>query len=386
MNHNDPDMNIDDLDEQIRAALQVERSPQQLARLACFWQQQSRAEIRRRHIRRVATLAAAATLVAVTVSVRLWRQEPVQQPLEANRPTAVVSAAPDPIDGDTPERGVAVKSPLEERSLSAGRPATTYERFVFAAHTRTPVTGKRPSVVAMVDEVIEQLRRDPDADVEQLAESSDLMECDAERLLLRRLLRSNDDQRHAVLRLLAACGTPQSTPHLLELSRREAFRDEALATLERIVGVERLADIVGQATDRRVRTALLKRLLTADCEPALRGYLSLIHDDAICGEALAVADAAAQPLLGQLLTLLDDEDDSVRISAALVLGHMNGPEVTNSLIARVTQEPPSPTEAWIALLACRGVQAEEFFAYATRQPQLLGQVNLARVWWARMTP
>ena len=77
----------------------------------------------------------------------------------------------------------------------------------------------------------------------------------------------------------------------------------------------------------------------------------------------------------------------MRIAAALVLGHVNGPEVTNSLIALVTQEAASsPTEAWIALLACRGEQAEEFFAYATRHPQLLGQVNRARVWWARMIP
>ena len=121
--------------------------------------------------------------------------------------------------------------------------------------------------------------------------------------------RSGDDEKHAVLRLLAVCGTPRSTPHLLRLSRREAFRDEALATIERIVGVERLADIVGQTNDRRVRASLLHRLLTADSESALRGYLSLIHRDAIRAEALAAADTAAEPLLAELLALLEDEDE-----------------------------------------------------------------------------
>ncbi len=387
MNHNDPDKTTDDLNQQIRAALQVEQSPQQVARLTDFWQRQSRSEIRRRHIRRVASLAAAiAAMVAVTVSVQLWRQEPTQHPLEVNRPTAAVAVVPDSIHDDAPEHDVEDKSPIEERSLSAGRPATTYERFLFAVHTRKPVTGRRSLAVAAVDKAIEQLCRDPDTDVEQLAESFGPMGGNAQRLLLRRLLRSNDDQKHAVLRLLAVCGTTQSTQPLLRLCRREAFRDEALTTLQQIVGVQRLADVVGQTTDRRVRAAILSRMLTADPKPALRSFLSLIHDDAIRGEALAVADAHARPLLGELLNLLEDEDESVRISAALVLGHVNGPEVTDSLIARVTQETPPPSEAWIALLACRGARAEEFFAYATRQPRLLGQVNLARVWWARTTP
>ena len=124
---------------------------------------------------------------------------------------------------------------------------------------------------------------------------------------------------------------------------------------------------------------------SAAAEPALRSYLSLVGNEAVRDEALAVADALPQRLLAALLARLDDEDEAVRLSAALVLGHANGPEVTNSLIALVTREPPSPVEAWIALVACRGEQAEKFFAYATRQPLLLGQVNRARMWWARTT-
>jgi hypothetical protein len=385
MNHNDPDMNPDSLDEQIRAALRVEGSPQQLARVERFWQRQSRAERRRRQIRRAAALATT-VLVAVTASIWLWRQEPAHQPPEVNRPRPIAPNAPDPNRADAPKRTVAVESAGDERSLSTGRPPTTYERFLFVAYTRKSVAGGRPAAVATIDQVIEQLARDPGADAEQLAESSGLMKCDAEPLLLRQLLRCGDEKKHAILQLLVVCGTPRSVPHLLRLSRREAFRDEALATIQRIVGVERLADVVGQTTDRRVRAALYRRLLTANCGPALRAYLSLVHNDATRGEALAVADAAEQPLRDALLALLEDEDKAVRTSAALVLGHVNGPEVTKSLIALVMQKPPNPAEAWIALLACRGERAEEFLAYATRQPQLLGQVNRARMRWARMIP
>ncbi len=395
MNHNGPDMNHNDLDEQIRAALQVERSPQQLARLECFWQRQSRVE-RRRRIRRVAALAAttlaATTLAAVALSVWLGRQEPARRPLEASRPRQIAPTRPDPNHADAPQpadapqHAMVAQRPSGAKPLSAGRPPTTYERFLFAVHTRRSAAGKPPSPVAKIDEVIGQLTRDPQADAEQLAESSGLMQYDAQRRLLPQLLRSSDERKHAVLQLLAVCGTWRSVPHLLRLGRRETFRDEALATIERIVGLERLADVVGRATDQRVRAALFNRLLTADSEPALRGYLSLVQHDATRAEALAVADAVGQPLLASLLALLDDEDEAVRLSAALVLGHANGPEVTHALIARVTQQPSDRTETWIALLVCRGAQAEEFFAYATRQPRLLGQVNLARVRLTRMIP
>jgi len=384
MNYDDPNMSLDDLDEQVRAALQIESSPRQLARLESFWQQRSRAERRRRHVCRAAVLAVTA-VVAVAVSAPFWWPEPARRPVEANRPAPVASTAPDPNGVGAPEPAVAVQSPTQERSLSARRPPTAYERFVFAAHTLKPVTGKRPSAIAKIDEVIEQLRRDPDANARQLAESSGLMTFDAERLLLRRLSRSSDDKKHAVLQLLAVCGTPRSTSQLLRLSRRETQRDEALATLERIVTVEGLAKAVAQTPDRRVRAAIFRRLFTADTEHALDAYLSLIRDDATRAKALDVADSVSQRMLAVLLARLDDEDKAVRLSAALVLGHANGPEVTNSLIALATRKPSSCDEVWIALTACRGEQAEEFFAYATCQPQLLGQVNRARMWWLRMT-
>ena len=377
-------MNPNDLDKQIRAALQVERSAGQLARLECFWQRQSAAQRRRRRIEYTAALATAVA-VGLSVSIWIWRQGPTHEPLEANRPTDFVPAAPDPNHAQAPQRVATVVSSDDKGSLSAGRPPTTYERFIFGVATRKAGATNRPSAVARIDEVLEQLMRDPRADAEQLAQSSGLMELDAERLLLRRLGRSTDDEKHAVVRLLAVCGTPRSTPQLLRLGQTEAFRDEALATIERIVGIERMADVLVQTGDRSVRAAIFRRLLTADSDPALSLYLSLVGDDAVRDEALAVADAVAQGVLPALLARLDDEDEAVRLSAALVLGRANGPEVTDSLIALVTREAPSPVEAWIALVACRGEQAEEFFAYATRQPLLLGRVNRARMWWARMT-
>ncbi len=378
-------MNHDELDQQIRAALHVEPSPEQIARLECFWERQSRADRRRRM--RPAMALAASILLAVTLSARLWLPAPTPQPTQTKQPAthASVPTAVEPSRPDAPPTWADQPSPHD--ALSAGRPPTAYERLFFAVRTGKPVASAQSTMgIATIDRLIQQLTQDPTASAEQLAVSAGLTPANAEMLLLRRLQRSNDDDQRAILQLLVVCGSPASTPALLELGRREAFREQALVTLERIVGVERLADAVAQTTDSHVRRALIRRLLTSGDDLALRGYLSLLHDEATRGEALAVADAVPQLPLTSLLALFEDEEKTVRLSAAMVLGHVNGPEVTKALISLVIQEPSGPTEAWIALLACRGELAEQFLAYATFRPQLLGRVNNARVQLARMIP
>jgi len=205
-------------------------------------------------------------------------------------------------------------------------------------------------------------------------------------MLLRRLPQATDDQQTVIFRLLAVCGTRRSVPALLRVGRHDATRDNALAILEQIVGIENLAQVVGSTRDRKFRAALMHRLLASDSEAALLGYLSLMRIESARREALAVADEAPQLPIGSLLTLLDHGEKRVRFSAAMVLGHVNGPKVTNLLIARVTDKPSDSREAWMALLACRGERAQEFLAYAKYRPQLLGYFNSARVQWAQMVP
>ena len=175
-------------------------------------------------------------------------------------------------------------------------------------------------------------------------------------------------------------------PVLLRLNRPKTIRDDVLATIEQIVGIEDLARVVRTTTDPKVRAALMLRLLTTGSEPGLLGYLSLIRDDATRLEALAVSDKAPQLPIGALLVLLDQNEKWVGFAAALVLGHANGPEVTKLLIARVTEKPANSMETWMALLACRGELAEDFLSYAALRPQLLGHFNSARVRWAQLIP
>jgi HEAT repeat protein len=130
----------------------------------------------------------------------------------------------------------------------------------------------------------------------------------------------------------------------------------------------------------------MRRLLTTDTEPALIGYLSLLRDDGTRDEALALAVEMPQIPIATFVGLLDYKEESVRLSAAILLGHLNNAEVTQQLITRLTKKPSDSTEAWMALMACHDELAGRFLAYATERPQLLGHFNTARVRWAQMIP
>ena len=69
-----------------------------------------------------------------------------------------------------------------------------------------------------------------------------------------------------------------------------------------------------------------------------------------------------------------------------MLGHVNGPAVSTALIARVSQPERRRSRPGSPCLACRGDAVDQFLAQAARRPQMLGQVNNARAYWARMMP
>jgi hypothetical protein len=234
-----------------------------------------------------------------------------------------------------------------------------------------------------VENAIACVVRDPKTNVQQLLQSADMKSVHVEPLLLRQLRRCDDERKRAILRLLAACGTSRSTVPLLQLSQRAVFREQALETLERTVGMDGLADAATRTDDPNVRAAIY-RCLWGNVA-AVDVCLSLVQNDVLRDEVLATVDEVAQPMLDALLTRLNVEDPAVRLAAALVLGHANGPVVTNSLIGLVSENPACHAETWIALIACRGPQTDQFLAFATGQPRLLGSLNRARVYWARIT-
>ena len=385
MNQYPENANGDELDRQIRAALQVETLPQQAARLEGFWHRRSRAQRQRRRVAATLVLAVA-ILVTVTVSLRFYGPDLRRglAPSDNLHPVAPRVAAVDLLHATPPP--VTVPSSQNEQPGTMARTPTAYERFVFVA--RSPRTANRRTVVTGVARMIDCLTSQEEMDVEELSRGCDLAPSAMEEELLRRLARSKDGETRAILRLLAVCGTSRSVSQLLRFAERSELRHETLAIIERIVGTAGLPDMARLSPDSLVRMAIYRRLLTAGDETSLRIYLGLIYERTATSEALGVADDVSPPVLTRLLERLDDEDAEVRLAAALVLGRANGPVVTRELIRRVTGPVPLTgiRETWIALLVCRDKQADMFLAYAARQPKLLGPLYRTRTWWETRMP
>ncbi|MCI0334365.1 MAG: hypothetical protein L0228_14200 [Planctomycetes bacterium] len=379
MNRNDSnEPSNDDLDRAICEALAVDADPRRVARLERFWLVQSRRQLWRRRAWQIIPAAAAALLLVALFIVARRGDDSSQSAGTVRRLALDVQS---PVRDDTV---LADDSDVRRDARSSGRAPTDYERFVFLA--RTNALAASTTLVANVDGVIEQVKAHRDSEVADILQASGIESSDAAKVLLRRLRRSNDGDQVAILRLLAVCGTPQSVPAIVRAVQRSTNHDEVLSAIERIAGTEGLAQVAGSTTDSKLRSAVARRLLAIDSDAALLEYLSLVRNDATRTAALAAADEVPSLPIERLLALFDFEDKSVRMSAAMVLGHVNGPEVTRLLIARVTEQPSDATEAWVALMACRGDLAEEFLTYASRRPQLLGHLNSARVQWAQMTP
>jgi hypothetical protein len=330
-------MNPDDLDALMRRALRCEPAAEQTARLEQFWRRQSRAARRRDAIWRGAAVAATlmAAVAAGLLGVRLVHRD-------TERPEVAVVPAP-AIGGSSPPAKIATAGQL------GGREPTPHEALMFALQTQVAVSP--------------------------------------ERAFARRFARAaSDEERREAIMELGRRGDEAALAVLLKTARREELRNDALDAIEQIVGLERLAEVASLTAHADVRRALAARLLTAASPRAFRRYLALAGQPATRGAALAAAESAERLPIGGLVAALDDNDQTLRLAAAVVLGSVHDPAVSEALIARVTSTARPPIEAWVALLACRGENVSQFLVHAARQPRLLGQVNSAYAYRARMVP
>ncbi len=331
----------------IRQALELETDDLRVERLQEYWQRQSHHIDRKRRNLLAASLIAA-SLVAVSMFFAQHELNDDKTPSVDDKLASAMNDSP-AIESDSRPRKHEDYSPRLN-----GRQPTEYERILFAARTPHRLTAQRFNP----------------ATVEGLALS---------------LTESTSSKVGEVL-AAAGCSRRDAVDQLLELSRTSSQHELAFAALEKLVGVSGLGPLAQNSRDPEVRGALVSRLLEINTEVSIREFLSLVSDKLLREEALALIEQDTNPPIGQLFALLDDQEKKVRLAAAVTLGYLNGPDVTRQLIARVNEQPSKSTEAWLALLACRGEMADEFLAYAGRRPHLLGYYNNARVLWAQMTP
>ena len=266
-------MNDQELDNLLRDALHAEPPAVQLHRLEHFWRVRAAADRRRRNLRSTALAACLLALAGAAISVNLI-------PHRQGPPQQAASELLRPIEA----------------------PAKPFQRAVADA-AREPA-GRAPQAP-------------PRPDV-QLASGVKFAgrPATAYETLMFRMSAARSAGREPTVAVQAV--------------------DAVLEDLESRVGVAGLS-LAAPGADAALQSAIMRRLLSADDEAALRGYLSLIANDRTRTAALAAAATARNPPAATLLRLLRDEHRSVRTSAAMALGRINGPQVTAALIKLVTE-------------------------------------------------
>jgi hypothetical protein len=358
-----------DLDRVIRKALVVSIDPTRVGKLERYWHERSRKQALRRRVMYVLPVAAAASvLMALLVLVKDGddRSPVAQGEKQIESPQVIADEESQPT------------------AALAGREPTAYERFVFMARAGTAAPPDSKPLVENVDALVQKFSMNVNADAAEAIEAAGISALQAERLLLRRLAGSSGAEQESILQLIAACGTSRSIPAVLRSVRQGASQELVVSVVEKIDGVGGLVRVAKQAADGKLRDSIVLRLLQFDSSDAKTAYLMLVRDGTTREDALAAVDSLPDPPVQALLDSLDHDDQWARVASAIVLAHVNGPEVTQSLIDRVMERPSEATEAWIALMACRGEVAGDFLSYAATTPQLLGHMNSARVQWEQM--
>jgi len=385
----------DPLDQLLRNARWPEPDEGSVRRLRHKWGQlraitrQERA--RRLRIRRFVAVAAA---IAVVAGI-LWRLQshpdpadrrmaPMENPHSGTDNGALVDV---PRPDASAERSAADDSgSVAEATLTGSRPATPYEQLlVQVAERRGRVRrGAQPDrAVDPLEAVIAKLIADPSLDVRGIAASLPGDRDRNEIALLRRLTAAGVDEQQAIARLLEHVGTARSVPALVGLAEQRETHIVAVQALLRHADDATLAGLANVERDPTLQQELVGRLLSRNTPDAVKLYLDLLAAPQTRDAAFAALDGVASPPIEFLFAELNGGNTSRRLAAALVLGRVDGPQVTERLVAQAFG-PVNRQEALLALVASSGPDARRFVDAARRDQTLFAAVNSAQLQLQRL--
>lgn len=408
MNH-DPHQHERDeaLDDLVRQALDADADADagddrlRLARLQRYWLTESRRQASWSRTKWTVMVAAAVVLLTTAIKF-VGRNAPNEPALVAKNHNATPQPSEpqpnelQPIEPHAREPLLTEPQPISEptwriapapveEARPTGRAPTDYERWMFAARTRTRVEPAAPTLAEVVDEVL--AAQAPTTGSQAAAPGLAAFDRgDVEQALLNKLPGADAPQRREIVTLLAAYGSQRAVAPLLQIGRDETVRHETLDALKAIVGVERFPEVIRATNDPAFRVAVVNWLLDEQSEAALVSFLRLVHGPKTRAAALAAAMDRRELPIDEFVALLDHEDPTIRFATSLALGQFNRCEMTDALITRVSERPSRSKEAWFALFGCRCESAAQFLATAARSPQMLGQLNNARIQWSLAMP
>lgn len=378
--HRDPRHDGDPLDELLRDAEWPEPRPAAVERLLSHWRDVSAGRRPARWLRLASAVAAALVAGAIVWWIRsnlpdepgdpVDRQAEERSDEQENKQVVRESPAPGPRNRD--------EIPREpERSEVASRDATPYERLVLLSVERRSRKTASAKPDNALERVIEKILSDPPTDMDELVRPLVAHRTVHEERLMTLILRSSGERQRVLINLLGYVGSHRSVPLLVRLSRTEAGHVGAVQALIRLADPITLGELAHLEPDETLRRAIFAELISRRQPHALAVYLNFVRRRQTRESALAALDRSDGPPVEMLFRFLEGPDYPQRMAAAVALGHLDGPEITQRLIELV-RHSSNRQEALAALLSSRGEDAVRFVSTAQRTPLLAAMISSAR--------
>ncbi len=388
-----PDDSKKPLDELLQAADWPGPSPESLARLRRQFEELSSARVhkRKRRLAIAAVTVAAGLLIAVTAwglrssggdksppnPTTNMAKDRLSPPATGNADTAsAVARRPPPQDSNI--EIVNLPSTQAEENTPISRPATPDEELMFRLLLiRRQSASFKPVDDKLLDEIIEQRISDLNSDLDQLAEPLLANRQLHERSLAERIRLFSGPRKIAAIELLGTVGTGNSTALLMNLSLNPEDHAAAVRALSRLAGPDTLARLAAEENDGQLQEEILAALLARGDSQAVGAYLDFVSPSGIGQRGLLALDRVSDPPVTMLFEYLRGPQVSRRMAAALALGRLDGPEISEKLFGMVRGNA-GRQEAMVALLASSGNEASRYVNLARQDLNLAGIINGAQ--------
>jgi hypothetical protein len=334
-------------------------------------------ESRRRILFNRSLLVAAASIAAMVMYGLSQRGGPPQ----AEAPVREPAAAPKIAESTPP-----LPRPREDSSYAplpaAGLPPTTFQRALFAARSRSD----RPQPGQLAELLTELVDESPSIAQSRILSETNWTAQHLKTRLERELFGLPRGLQPMAIALLGQVGGKDSIPALQRLGKQPHTREPAARALLRITEYADMPALLKCAPAEAAASLLLTDPQFSSDPRPLHAYLSLVYQPSTRAAALASLASVHEPPIDRLMSLLDAEEKPARVAAALALGKLGGPEVTERLIRLVTSDHRRHAEAWLAVVQCRGPLADQFLSLAARDPLLLGHYYAALIRQQQVMP
>ncbi len=356
----------DPLDELLRQAEWPQATPLQLARLEQQWDR-VRPRQRSRWAMRVTAFAAALLMGFVC-----WQAVPRQADDLAIDELAINEVQPQ----NPPSLPQSVPPSLETRHVAevqserAGqsRPATALE----IALSRTAIIQAEHERERLASDPVEQwvamILRDHRLAIAEFNEPDDVRQqlwC----RLLSELPRSQGQRRLALAQLLTMLDLPDTTPALLTLWSDPFTRGVVGPQLVERADVQTLMEMSRAPVTFDEQVRFLSQIAERPDMEAQRLLLLAAMDSRYRQAAMFVTRETHLPPADMLFEALANERTDVRFAAALLLGEIDDPLITERLI-EIARQHPRQSDPWVALLRKRDAASRALIAEVRSDPQM----------------